>query len=34
MNVINNTKSLQDIVARNARTPASVYVSFECPAAP
>ena len=34
MNVINNTKSLQDIVARNARTPANVYVNFECPAVP
>ncbi len=32
MKVINNTKSLQDIVARNARTPTKVYVNFECPA--
>jgi prostaglandin-endoperoxide synthase 2 len=34
MKVINNTKSIQDIVARNARTPANVYVNFECPAVP
>ena len=32
MNVINETKSLQDIVARNSHTPANVYVNFECPA--
>ena len=30
MKVISDTRSLQDIVARNSRTPAEVYVSFEC----
>ncbi len=30
MKVISDTRSLQDIVARNSPTPADVYVSFEC----
>jgi prostaglandin-endoperoxide synthase 2 len=30
MKVIKDTRSLQQVVARNARSPASVYVSFEC----
>lgn len=34
MKVINDTKSLQDIVARNSRKPAEVYVNFECHAVP